>query len=51
MPEKVHDCATKLQGEGKSEDSAWAICTDSIEETVMQEMVEAKLNCQCSKKR
>ncbi len=25
MPKKVHDLAKKLQKEGKSEDSAWAI--------------------------
>lgn len=27
MPKKVHRCAKKLQKKGKSEDSAWAICT------------------------
>lgn len=50
MPEKLERCVNDIKGE-KGEDSAWAICTDSIEETVMQEMVEAKLNCQCGKKR
>lgn len=32
MPEKVHDCVDHVKGDGKSEDSAWAIC-NSIEET------------------
>lgn len=27
MPKKVHRCATKLKRRGKSESSAWAICT------------------------
>lgn len=52
MPKKIHDCATKLQGEGKSDDSAWAICTDSIEETILKEVLERKLKgCGCKKKK
>lgn len=26
MPKKVHRCATSLIAEGKSKESAWAIC-------------------------
>jgi hypothetical protein len=33
MPEKLHRCVNDVKGEGKSEDSAWAICNDSIKET------------------
>ncbi len=32
MPEKVHDCAMDVQADGKSEDSAWAICNAQISE-------------------
>lgn len=31
MPEKVHRCVNHLKADGKSEESAWAICNDSIE--------------------
>ena len=34
MPEKLHDCVRDVKGQGKSEDSAWAICNDSIREEV-----------------
>ncbi len=34
MPEKVHRCVNDVKGQGKSEDSAWAICNDSVKEEV-----------------
>ena len=34
MPEKLDRCVSDVKGQGKSEDSAWAICTDSIKEEV-----------------
>ena len=33
MPEKLHRCVNDVKGQGKSEDSAYAICNDSITET------------------
>jgi len=30
MPKKLHDCVEKVKNKGKSEDSAWAICTDAM---------------------
>jgi len=53
MPEKLHRCVNDVKGEGKSEDSAWAICTDSIEEQIMKEVIETKLkeDCGCHKKK
>lgn len=32
MPKKAHDCAQKLIDEGKSEKSAWAICTSQFQD-------------------
>ena len=52
MPEKLDRCVKDVKGEGKSEDSAWAICTDSIEETIMKQVLDASLeNCGCQKKK
>lgn len=52
MAAKLDRCVKDVQGEGKSEDSAWAICTDSIEESIMKEVLETKLKgCQCQKKK
>ena len=33
MPKAVHDLAIKLQGKGKSEDSAWAIANSQLGKT------------------
>ena len=33
MPKAVHDCVNKIKGE-KGEDSAWAICNDSVKQEV-----------------
>lgn len=30
MPDKLHRCVDKVKEQGKSEDSAWAICTESV---------------------
>lgn len=52
MPEKLDRCVKDLKGEGKSSDSAWAICTASIEESMMKQVIETKLKgCGCQKKR
>ena len=32
MPEKLHRCVNHVMDQGKSEDSAWAICNSSISE-------------------
>ena len=52
MPEKLDRCVADVTSQGKSEDSAWAICTDSIvEESIMKQVLETKLKgCQCHKK-
>ena len=51
MPEKLERCVDKVKGE-KGVDSAWAICTDSIEEGIMKEVLETKLKgCGCQKKK
>lgn len=34
MPEKLDRCVKDVKGQGKSEDSAWAICNDSVKEEV-----------------
>ncbi len=34
MPAKLDRCVKDVKGEGKSEDSAYAICTDSLKEEV-----------------
>ncbi len=34
MPEKLHRCVNDVKGQGKSEDSAWAICNDSVSQEV-----------------
>ena len=34
MPEKLDRCVSDVKGQGKSEDSAWAICTDSLKQEV-----------------
>jgi len=36
MPEKLDRCVGDVKGQGKSEDSAWAICTDSIKNEVAE---------------
>ena len=53
MPAKLERCVKDVQAEGKSKDSAWAICTDSIEESIMKEVLETKLKsgCGCQKKK
>lgn len=30
MPKKLDSCVKKLKAKGYSEDSAWAICTESV---------------------
>jgi len=52
MPAKLDRCVDKIKGE-KGEDSAWAICTDSIEETITKQIIEASLKrgCGCQKKK
>jgi hypothetical protein len=35
MPEKLHRCVDDVTSQGNSEDSAWAICKSSIDETEM----------------
>ncbi len=60
MPEKLERCVSDLKAQGKPEDSAWPICIDStgekphkesIEETVMREVLDASMNrsCKCQK--
>jgi len=59
MPEKLERCVSDLKSQGKSDDSAWAICVDStgekphsesIEETVMREVLNASMeDCKCQK--
>ena len=61
MPEKLERCVADLKAQGKPEDSAWPICIDStgekphseesIEETVMREVLNASMNrsCKCQK--
>lgn len=64
MPEKLERCVADLKAQGKSDDSAWPICIDStglkphsesIEETVMREVLDASMNrrrsCGCQKKK
>lgn len=36
MPEKLERCVSDVKGQGKSSDSAWAICTDSIKNEVAE---------------
>lgn len=44
MPEKLEKCVSDVKGEGKSDDSSWAICTDSIkEENILKQIFETKL--------
>ena len=43
MPEKVHDCVDQVKGE-KGEDSAWAICNASIEETNDKFLKESQIS-------
>jgi len=60
MPEKLERCVSYLKSQGKSNDSAWAICVDStgeqphsesIEETVMRQVMNASMeDCKCQKK-
>lgn len=33
MPKKLHDLATKLQKQGKSEQAAWAIATAALQKS------------------
>ena len=53
MPDKLDRCVDKVKGEGKSEDSAYAICNSTIEEIMIKQVIEAKLNgtCKCQKKK
>ncbi len=52
MPEKLERCVDKIKGE-KGVDSAYAICKDSIEESIKTQIIEASLNrgCGCQKKK
>ncbi len=36
MPAKLDRCVSDVKGQGKSEDSAWAICNDSLKEEVAE---------------
>ncbi len=36
MPEKLDRCVGDVKGQGKSSDSAWAICTDSMKKEVAE---------------
>jgi len=36
MPEKLDRCVNDVKGQGKSSDSAWAICTDSVKKEVAE---------------
>ncbi len=38
MPEKLDRCVSKVKAEGKSEDSAYAICNSTIKEQVANAM-------------
>ncbi len=52
MPEKLERCVSDVKAQGKSKDSAWAICTDSIEETIMKQVLDASMEnggCGCQK--
>jgi len=52
MPAKLDRCVNDVKAEGKSEDSAYAICNASIEESIMKEVLETKLkDCGCHKKK
>jgi len=52
MPEKLDRCVDKIKGE-KGVDSAYAICTASIEESITKQIIEASLQrgCECQKKK
>ena len=61
MPEDLVRCVSDLKSQGKSEDSAWAICVDSTgekphketaEDSMMKQVLETKLKgCGCQKKK
>jgi len=36
LPEKLDRCVGDVKGQGKSSDSAWAICTDSMKKEVAE---------------
>jgi len=36
LPAKLDRCVSDVKGQGKSEDSAWAICTDSVKKEVAE---------------
>jgi len=40
MPEKLDRCVNDVKGDGKSSDSAWAICTDSLKGEVAEAMLK-----------
>ena len=40
MPEKLDRCVNDVKGQGKSSDSAWAICTDSLKGEVAEAMLK-----------
>ena len=45
MPIKLDRCVNDVKGEGNSEDSAYAICNDSIkEENILKQIFETKMN-------
>ncbi len=41
MPEKLDRCVKDVKAQGKSEDSAWAICNDSVKQEVANVMAIA----------
>ncbi len=56
MPAKLDRCVKDVKNEGKSEDSAYAICNSSIdstiEESILKQVLETKLKgCGCQKKK
>ena len=44
MPEKLEKCVSDVKAQGKSKDSAWAICVDSTGEKPHKEAVQEKVN-------
>lgn len=52
MPAKLDRCVKDVQADGKSEDSAYAICNSSIDESMIKQVLETKLkDCGCQQKK
>ena len=55
MPEKLDRCVNDVKAEGKSEDSAYAICNSSIEADIKEQILETQIkdcsgvSCGCKK--